>query len=237
MSDNLQTTLNDLLQSGRGTNPALNTLIHDYTTYHVVFVMAGGLVVIMFILLSLFFWRRWNRAPKTDTSKWTFEKKMYLAFGIFSMVSGLAMALIAAANATNAVDPRHGFSLLPSSLGTPAAGTQYDQLYRAFNTWLQSGSAEMPSVIQNKIHERTAFHTTKAIVCAILLVLLVLLSRLIWSRLIQRSRGVGATWRVKDSALFISGSVVVGLCLLMMIIVVANTQAAFGPITLTLLYG
>ncbi len=186
MNDNLQTTLNKLLQSGSGTNPALNTLIRDYTTYHVVFVIAGGLVVVIFILLSIFFRRRWKKVLNTDMSKWTFEKKMYFAFGVFSMVAGLAMALITVANATNAVDPRHGFSLLPAWLGTPTTGTKQYQLYTAFNTWLQSGSTEMPPIIQSKIEERIGFHTTKAIVCAILLVLLVVLSIVIWSRLIKR---------------------------------------------------
>jgi hypothetical protein len=237
MNDTLQTTLNDLIQSGTGTNPAMNTLINDYTTYHVVFVIAGVLLVVLFVLLSIFFWSKWKRSPKTDKSKWAVEKKVYFSFGVLSIVVGLTMALITVANVTNALNPLHGFSLLPASIETPTVGTQKDQLYRAFNTWLQSGSAEMPPIIQSKIHERTAFHTTKAIICALLLVLFVVLSRFIWSQLFQRMSVIRSKWRLKEIALLISGSVVVALCLLMMIIVVANTQAAFGPITLTLLYG
>jgi len=215
----------------------MNILIHDYATYHVVFVVVGGLLAVIFVLLGLFFWMQWKKSPKIDKSKWTFEKKLYFAFVTFSVLVGLAMALITAANATNAVNPRHGFSLLPDSLGTPTAGTQQAQLYSAFNTWLQSGRADIPSIIQNKIHERIAFHTTKAIVCGILLVLFVVFSMFIWRMIIKRSKEQGAKWRLKESALFISGVAMVAVSLLMMVIVVANTQAAFGPITLTLLYG
>ncbi|MBK8034537.1 MAG: hypothetical protein IPK17_34550 [Chloroflexi bacterium] len=54
MSDNLQTTLNNLIHSGVWSNPAMSTLINDYTQYHLVLVAAGGLLVIMFLLLSIF---------------------------------------------------------------------------------------------------------------------------------------------------------------------------------------
>lgn len=237
MNDSLQTTLNKLIQSGSGSNPALNTLINDYTMYHIVFVIAGGLLVIIFVLLSIFFLWQWKKSPKTDKSKWTFEKKLYFAFVTFSILVGLAMALITAANATNAVNPRHGFSLLPDSLVTPTVGTQKYQLHMAFNMWLQSGSADIPSIIQSKIHERVVFHTAKAIVCTILLVLSVVFSKFIWNVLIKRSRMREAKWRLKESALVVSGVATIALSLLLMVIVVANTQAAFGPITLTLLYG
>ncbi len=237
MNDSLQATLSNLIQSGSGSNPAMNTLINDYTTYHIVFVAAGGLLVVIFILLSLFFWKQWKTVPKTDKRKWTFEKKTYFSFGALSILVGLMTGLIVAANATNVVDPRHGFSLLPDSIGTPTPGTQMSDLYRAFNTWLQSDSASIPAIIQNKIHERIAFHTTKAIVCGVLLILFVAFSKFIWSKLIKRTNVREAKWRLKESALLISGVGIVSLALLMMVIVVANTQAAFGPITLTLLYG
>ncbi len=237
MNDNLQVTLNNLLQSGSGSNPAMNTLISDYTTYHIVFVAAGGLMVVIFALLSIFFLARWKRVPKTDKRKWTFEKATYFSFGALSIVVGLMMALIVTANATNVVDPQHGFSLLPDSLGASTADTQMGQLRQAFNTWLQSGNTDIPSIIQGKINERIAFHTTKAIVCGILLILFVVLSKFIWNTLIKRFRVREAKWRLKESALLASGVGMVTVSLLMMVIVVANTQSAFGPITLTLLYG
>jgi heme/copper-type cytochrome/quinol oxidase subunit 2 len=237
LNDNLQATLNKMIQSGSRSNPAMNTLINDYTKYHVVLVVAGGFLVVIFVLLSIFFWTQWRRVPKTDKRKWTFEKKTYFSFGALSAVVGLLIALIVAVNATNALDPQHGFSLLVDSLGAPKAGTQMDKLYQAFNTWVESGSTNIPPIIQRKIDERIAFHTTKAIVSGILLVVFVVLSTCIWSTLIKRSRVREAQWRLKERTLLVSGVATVTLSLLLMVIVVANMQGAFAPITLTLLYG
>ncbi|HLW00827.1 MAG TPA: hypothetical protein VKT82_19365 [Ktedonobacterales bacterium] len=74
MNNNLQNTLNKLLQSGSRSNPALNMLINDYIEYHLVLVVVGGFVVLLILLLSIFFWTRWKRAPKSGKHKWTFEK-------------------------------------------------------------------------------------------------------------------------------------------------------------------
>jgi uncharacterized protein YacL len=237
LNDNLQVTLTQMIQSGSWTNPAMNTLINDYTKYHVVFVIAGSFFVIIFVLLSIFFWTQWRRAPKTDKHKWTFEKKTYFSFGILSIIVGLLIALIVAANASNILDPRHGFSLLVDTLWTPKAGTQMDQLYQAFNTWIQSGSTNIPPLVQRKIDERHAFHTTKAIVSGILLVIFVVLSMYIWSMLIKRSRVREVKWGLKENALLVFGAATVAFSLLLMVIVVANMQGALAPITLMLLYG
>lgn len=237
MNDNLQATLHKLLQSGSRSNPAMNALLDDYTTYHVVRIVAGGLLVVTFVLLSIFFWTQWKRVPKTDERKWTFEKKTYFSFGALSTVVGLLIAFIVAANATNALDPRHGFSLLVDSLGTPKAGTQMDTIYQAFNTWVQSGSITIPPVVQTKIQERIALHTTSAIVYGILLVVFVVLDAPIWRTLIKRSRVREARWRLQERALLASGVAAVALSLLLMVMVVVNLQGAIAPITLTLLEG
>jgi hypothetical protein len=237
MNDNLQATLNKQLQSGSRSNPAMNALINDYAKYHVVLVVAGGLLVVSFVLLSIFFWAQWRRVPKTDRRNWTFEKKTYFSLGALSAAMGLLIALIVAANATNVVDSRHGFSLLVDSLGTPKAGTQMDRLHQAFNAWIQSGSPSIPSIVQRKAHERIAFHTTRAAVGGILLVVFVVLSTRIWSTLVKRSRVREAKWRLQERALLIAGVATVTLSLLLMVIVVANMQGAFAPLTLTLLYG
>jgi hypothetical protein len=84
VDDTLQETLRKLLESGTESNPALNALIGDYTTYHVVLVVVGGLFLLGLIVLATFFWTRFRRAPRTDTRRWTFEKKTYFAFGVLS---------------------------------------------------------------------------------------------------------------------------------------------------------
>src|ERR1051326_3136626 len=139
-NDHLQSTLSKLIQSGSWSNPALNTIFNDYVKYHVVAVVADSFFVVIFILLSIFFWTHWRKTPKTDKRRWTFEKRTYFSFGIVSGVVGLLITFVVAANVTTLMDPRTGFSLLVDELGTPRVGTPMDKLYQAFNTWLQSGS-------------------------------------------------------------------------------------------------
>ncbi|MBN8638050.1 MAG: hypothetical protein J0M07_22225 [Anaerolineae bacterium] len=237
MSDNLQTTLNNLIHSGVWSNPAMSTLINDYTQYHLVLVAAGGLLVIMFLLLSIFWGVRLKRAPKADTRKWTFEEKVYFSFGALSLMVGALFALIVLANATNVVDPHHGFTLLVDSLGTPNAGTQKYQLYQAFNTWIQSGIPNVPAVAQNRFLERISFHSTKALVSGVLMVVFIVVSIRIWNLLIKQSKANEAKWRLKENALLISGVATISFSLLLLVIVLANMQAAVAPIALTLLYG
>ncbi len=237
LNSNLQATLDNMIQSGAWSNPAMNTLINDYTRYHVVFVVEGGLLVVIYILLSIFFWTQWRGVPKIDKRRWTFEKKTYFSFGVLSIAVGLLISLFVAADATNVADPRLGFSLLVDSLGTPKAGTPMDHLYQAFNTWLQSGSATIPPLVQNKIDERMAFHMIRALVGGILLVAFVVFSTWIWRTLIKRSRIREMKWRLRESALLVSGVATVLLSLYLMAFVVANLQGALAPITLTLLYG
>lgn len=236
-NDHLQRTLSQLLQSGSRSNPAMNILINDYTRYHVVIVVVGGFLVLIFLLLSLFFWTQWKRTAQEASHTWTFEKKTYISLGALSTVVGLLIALIVAANATNVLNPQHGFSLLVDSLGTPRAGTQMDRLYQTFTTWVQSGSSTIPSLIQSKVHERMAFHTTRVIFCGVLLVIFVALSTRIWSTLLKMSRVRESQWGLKEGALLVLGSATIVLSLLLLVIVVANMQGAIAPLTGTLLDG
>jgi Na+/melibiose symporter-like transporter len=236
-NNNLQSTLSKLIQSGSRSNPVMNTLIDDYTRYHVVLVVEGGFLVLVFILMSICFWAQFKRTPQEAKHKWTFEKKTYFSLGVLSTVVGLLMALIVAANASNVLKPLHGFSLLIDSLGTPTAGTQMDKLHQAFNTWVQSGSTNMPPLIQREIQERMVFHSTRVIVCGVLLVVCVALSTRIWSTLIKKSRVRESKWGLKERALLVTGTATIIFSLLLMVMVVANMQGAFAPITLTMFYG
>jgi hypothetical protein len=235
--DSLQTTLNNLLQSGTRSNPALNNLLSDYTKYHVVLLIVGGLFTLILITLSVLFWARFKRALKTDTSKWTFEKKTYFSFALLTTIVGLFMSLIVVANASNVLNPRQGFSGAVGILGTSQAGTHKAELYQSFNTWLQSGSTHVPSLIQSKINDRLAWQRPKAVICGILLAIFVVVSVRIWDTLIRQSKVRETKQKLEEKALFFSGVVAVAICLLLMLMVIGNTQGAFAPISLTLFYG
>lgn len=236
-SNNLQKVLSKLLQSGSQSNPAMNTLLNDYTMYHMVLVVVGGFFALLFLLLSLFLWKQWKRTPQATKHTWTFAKKTYFALGAVSIGVGLLLALIVVVNATTVLNPLPGFSSLVDSLGTPKPNTQMDKLYQAFNTWLQSGSTHIPSFIQSKVDERLAWQRPKAIVSGLLLVVFGALSTGLWRALLKKSQARESTWGLKERALLVFGAVTTTFSLLLVVIVVANMQGAIAPLTLTLAFG
>lgn len=235
MKDELQRTLSEIMESGSQSNPAVNALISDYANYHAVLVFVGGFLVLMFAWLSLLFWTKFKKSPKISKLKWGFERKAYFSFGLLSSSVTLMMILIVIANLTNALNPLHGFSLLDVSFKISDGVTYKDELRNAFYDWIQSDNGNIPSILQEKFNKRIEFHTNKAMASGILLILFVGLSVYIWNVLVRRTKSKDSKWRLKEKAYFGFGMATVVLTLLMMVIVVANTQAAFAPKTLSMM--
>ncbi|MFC4778806.1 hypothetical protein ACFO9Q_18580 [Paenibacillus sp. GCM10023252] len=105
----------------------------------------------------------------------------------------------------------------------------------SFSEWVKSGSENIPPDIREGIHGRFEFHSTKAIVCGVLLLLFVMLSKRIWTALIKKSRVAPIKWTFKERAYLVCGVATVALSLLMMIIVAANMQGAIAPLSTYLL--
>lgn len=233
-SDNLQNMLYSLMQSGSRSNPAYNTLLHDYIKFHAVLVIEGGIFALLLIVLSMYFWQQFKRTRKAETRNWTFEKKAYFCFGLVSTIVALFMLLIVAVNLSTTLNPQEGFAQIISDLGTPQAGTQKAVRYQSVNIWVQSGSAHMSPVLQNEVRDRLSWQRPKAIVCSILLVVFAIFTARLWQKLIN-SRASKSMWRLKEKALITMGVIAVPVTLLLMIMALANTQASFAPIALTLL--
>ncbi len=234
-SDNLQNTLHNLMQSGSRSNPAYNTLLHDYIKYHAVFVVEGGIFALLLMVLSVYLWRRFKRTRKAETRNWTFEKKVYFYFGLASTIITLLMFLIVVVNLGTVLNPQEGFAQCIPDLGAPQVGTQKAAHYQAVNNWVQSGSAPMPPVLQIKVRDRLSWQRPKAIVCSILLLVFAIFTARLWRKLIN-SRASKSMWRLKEKALITMGVIAIPVTLLLMIMALANTQASFAPITLTLLF-
>lgn len=236
MTDNLQTTLTALLQSGTQANPALNELLSDYAKYHMVLVIVGGLFTVAFIAMSVFCWLRYKKAPKIDGRKWTFEKKTFFSFALLATMATMLMALIVVANISNVVDTRRGFAGTLSMISAPA-GTPKAELHQSFNTWLQSGDTQIPTTVQNKINERLAWQLPKAIISTILLAVFATASVRVWSNLIKRSKDQKTSHGKKQYTLLALGVLTVIACLPLILMVIGNTQAAVAPVALTMLFG
>jgi hypothetical protein len=214
--DDLQSTLATLMASGRDDNPALNALLSGYARFHLVVAIVGGLFLLASGVFSVFCWRRFRRSSRT------FERRTYLWFGVLGSAVSLFLAVVVAANVDNTVNPRPGFSASFGLIGSPPA------LQESFTTWLRSGRPERPALVTQAIDDRLAWQLPKAVICAVLLVLLVWLSVAVWRRLIRRSHG---------GVLLVAGVASVPVCLLLMLMVMGNTQASVVPIAPTLLFG
>ena len=199
--------------------------------------VVGGIFLLSFIVLSVFFWRRFKRAPKSGARGWTFEKLTYFGFGVLTVLVGLFLALIVAANVSNVLNPQNGFVGAIPMLGAPKAGTPTAELQQAFAVWLDSGGAQAPPLVQAAIDDRLSWQRPKAIICSLLLVVFLLLCARVWRTLIRRTRAPDARWRLAETVLLLVGVLTVGICLLLMLMVMGNTQGSIAPISLTLFYG
>ena len=237
MNDSLQTTLEELIQSGKKFNPALSRLISANTEYHFVLVVVSGLFLLACTLLSIFFWRSFRKIPDMSNRKWTFEKKTYFCFCLVSTLVGSFLALIVLANANNVLNPQREFLGSIGMLGAPRVGSPADKRHQLFNTWLRSGSSAVPALIQSKIADRLAWQRPKAIICSVLLIVFVMLSHRIWRTLIRASPMLQAQWKLREVTLLTAGIFTVTACLPLMLMVMGNTQAAVAPLSLTLFFG
>jgi hypothetical protein len=234
--DSLRTSLSELLTSGTDTNPALNALLRDYTTYHRVLAVVGGAFFIALTVLSAVLWRRFRRS-RTPGQGWSFERRALFGLGLVAVGTALFLALVVAANLSTVLDPRTGFAGALGLLGTPKPGTSAAQLHEAFSTWLQSGASAVPPEVTAAIDDRLSWQRPKAVVCSVLLVVTAALTALAWRSLVRRSR-VRQGRRSARERLLLAGAVLgVPVCLLLMLMVLGNVQGSLAPLSLTLFFG
>lgn len=210
----------------QASNPAYERLVQDYTDYHLALVVVGSVFTLALLSLGVFSMLRLRRAPRG------FERRTHLVSAVASAGVGLLLALVVAANLSNVLDPRRG---LAGAIGTPedlkpAASAH---LTRSVTDWMRSGSSDVPALIQGQVDARLAWQEPKALISVLLLVAFASVSIHLWRGAVARSRAgnrVGAG-RVLAGSAAVLGSFV------LMLMVLGNTQAAYAPIVMTLLFG
>jgi uncharacterized membrane protein YidH (DUF202 family) len=200
------------------TSPAYDQLLTADRNFHAAFLVIGGLFTLLLLLFSAFSWLRFKRARRR-----TFERRSYFSFGAASLAIGLVMAVVTWGNVTSVVNP-----------GQTLSGTT---LSRTGETWLRSGRAQISPLLQQAIDERLAWQRPKAIICTVLLVAFVTLTVFLWRTLIRQS-AAGHPVRKFSRRLLLGTGVLSALsCLLLMLMVIGNTEGAYAPLFLTALYG
>lgn len=236
-TDELSTTLTALLESGTDSNPALSALLHDYTAYHVVLVVVAGLFLGATSWLAVVLWLRYRRARRISGGAAGFERRTYLGFALASAVVALFLAVVVAANVSNALDPRHGFAEALGLIGTPKPGSSAGELQTAYTRWLTSGVDDAPARVTAAIEDRLSWQRPKAFITSALLAGGALLTASIWRRLVRRSRQRTGRRTWGERVVVASGVVLAGVCSLLMLMVIGNTQGSLAPLSLTLFYG
>ena len=222
MANPLQHTLHRLVESRSRTNPAFNQLFDDYRGYHVVLLAFGGLVELLVVAFSVFAWRRAGRR--------TFEQRAYRGFAWLTTVVALAFAVGLFANLTTVTNPWPGFNLLVNQMADPPPGTQTAKLFTATSDWIESGKSQIPAAVHAAVQHRLSWQRPRAIVCAVLAILFVLIDIALWRHLIERSR-TGARQR----ALTFVGAAAVAVTLVFTMLAVANARGAIQPLSISVL--
>lgn len=231
MNSQLQSTLSAFLNSGWQNNQALKVLVDDYVKYHIVLLVFGGMVLLISLVLTMYFWFKFARTAKISRFKWPFEKKVFFSFGLTLTLFSLFFALVFAANLSTVLKPLPGFTSLALSTTVPSDSQTGTELIQ----WAQSNDKTPPQALQQKVQDRISWQRPKAIICSLLLVIFTVVTVYIWSHLIKRSRMDGAKSTPKDRLLMIAGSGTFALCLLLAIMAVANAQGALAPYVISLL--
>ncbi len=231
--EDLRTLLVDLVSAPGAANPALTILIDDYATFHLVLVVVGGAFAVASTAGTVIAWRRLGRARRAHAR---FEAFVYGCFGVLGAGLSAFLALVVAANVSNAANPRGGFTGSLGLLVSPRPGTARAARYEAFADWLHSASPVVPPIVQAAIDDRLSWQRPKAVACVVLLGVAVTAGAWIWRTLVRRSR-VRRLTRPGDIALLGAGvaATLAGIVLLLMVI--GNVQASIAPIAMTLFYG
>lgn len=228
----LQQSLKEIMESGVSPNPAMSRIIFDYSNYHAIMVMMSGFLLLIFSFLSFKFWTKFKSPSCT---RWTFEKKSYLYFLLISITMALFMVLLVVANTSNTLDPQTGLSLTYEQT-SPDVSAYSEEMHLTFNHWIESSDSSIPQPINSEIENRVNFHTNKALKSFALLIVFMVLSLKTWKKILIRSKTINAplrimNWNLSDKINFAIGNTSIALSLLLLIMVIANIQGAFAPLT------
>ncbi|MEQ1702923.1 MAG: hypothetical protein ABMA25_22680 [Ilumatobacteraceae bacterium] len=205
----------------------MRALVVDYTRYHEVLVVVGGVFTIALVALSVICWRRF-RASSRCTGR--VERRLYGLLAATLTFAGLAMGLIVAANLSTAADPMPGF-LMASEHPTPNSLA----VDGAVIDWVNAGSSTVPAVVDSKVDDRVAWQLPKAIICGLLLIAFTALAVRLGRTIARRSRGEAPLTHPRR--LLAGQFAATCVALLMMVMFVANLQGALAPLTITVLGG
>ncbi len=237
VSDDLRAVLEQLLRPGAPPSPVLDRLLADYVRFHLVLVVVGGAFAVGALALAVGGARRYRRARRAGVPVTAFPALTHLATVASGVVVGVLLSLVVVANSSTTLDPRPGFAGAVDAIGTAAPGTTLAEHDRAYADWLRSGRREVPEAVARAVDDRLAWQRPKAVVAGVLLLLVLVVGARTWRCALRRWRADPGRWPPAQVARVALGLATVPVALVLVLMVMGNTQASLAPVSMTLFYG
>jgi hypothetical protein len=233
MNSSLYELLTKLLSTEESKNPAFNYLLNDYTKYHYVMVILGGFACISLAVFSIRQFKKLRASDSFISHLKTMRGKALLYLGSLTSFLALTLGIIVIGNLGNALNPKTGFNNSLEMLGNPSHGTKAALLQQTYVEWIQSEKSAVPDYVSQVISERISWQLPKALVCLLLLAIFIYLSKLAWNPLLKETLQSG---KPRMRRLFATGVFLSFVCVLLLIMVIANIQGAIAPVSLSLFF-
>jgi hypothetical protein len=233
----LQETFDRIVQSGAADNSAYRIILQDYINFHLILVIGGAVCAFFISIVTGFAWKRFIknvRAKPNTTSK--FELRAYLLFTLVGSASALIILMLVAINLSTVLAPQDGFEQAVADIAARRE-TRATALHEALNLWLLSGDQQVPAMLQQAVRDRLSWQLPKMVICGVLFATLSVIATLIWNALIKRSRTSENMAQPKQIILTLLGILALPAMFILLIMTLANGEASFAPITITLLSG
>jgi hypothetical protein len=224
-----------IAQSGSTEFPAYTILLEDYWNFHFVSVILVALSLCAMGAITGLVWARLLRKQHNQhDSLLGFERRAYILFSVTGSIVTLIMLVFFIANLGTVIAPQYGFLQTVPETSATIIEERPAGFNKAIKDWVESGSPQMPAILQQAVDERLSWQKPKAAICITLFIILAVGTTLLWQRLIQRSRNdvglAGRKWQI------ITGFAVLALPIifLLWLMAIANTQASIAPIMISL---
>jgi hypothetical protein len=237
MDDRLRQVLEQALAEGRTSNAALDAVMADYARYHAVLAVVGGLATAALVVVAVLSLLRARRALSRDGRRWTVERTALLLIGLGSALMAALLGVVVAANIGTALRPQRGFEGAVTSLSAAAPGSHRDQVQSAYAAWLRSGSAQLPDDVADAVRGRLDWQAPKAAITTLLLVLACAAAATLLRRIRSSSRAPGGPGRGRAWGALAGLGAASMVCVLLLLMVLGNSQAALAPVAITMFYG
>lgn len=232
----LSQTLFRIVSQGGGDIPSYNVLYQDYVKFHFIIFICGAIFLMLLLSMTAFAAKRvLFNARQQQPSVTRFEKRAFWLFVLAGIATSSIMLVIVLANLSTVIEPHQGFVRTFPDMHVAPSDARGMALHEEVKLWLESEDPKIPLLLQEAVRDRLSWQKPKAAISGLLLVILSALTALIWTTLLRRARLGYSLNKPSWVCLTALGIVALPIDFLLMLMLLANTQASLAPLMLTLI--